>query len=120
MDTCKQLESESRGNERELLTYSHDDAANAYIWAKSFAYPRAFPKDARDTIRRLDVYPSSYPDGVIAVYPLPILVSVENAWREVVNICARADEEQDDEEEGLEVEERRLRGVLDVIRRRDA
>lgn len=39
---------------------------------------------------------------------LPILISVEDAGRKVVDVCARADEQQDDEEEGLEVEEGRL------------
>lgn len=40
---------------------------------------------------------------------VPILVSVENTGSEMVDICARADQKKDHEQEGLEVEERRLR-----------
>ncbi len=36
---------------------------------------------------------------------LPVLVPVHDAWEDVVGVCARADEQEDDEEEGLEVEE---------------
>ena len=38
----------------------------------------------------------------------PVLVPVHIAGHDVVNVCACADEEEDDEEEGLEVEERGL------------
>ena len=36
---------------------------------------------------------------------IPVLIPVHNARGEVVDVCARADEQQEDEEEGLEVEE---------------
>ena len=35
---------------------------------------------------------------------LPILIPVEDAWRKVVDVCACADEQEDNEEERLEVE----------------
>lgn len=40
---------------------------------------------------------------------LPILVPVHDAGGEVVDVCARAYQEEDDLEQGLEVEEGRLR-----------
>jgi len=40
---------------------------------------------------------------------LPILVPVHDARGEVVDVCARAYQEEDDLEQGLEVEEGRLR-----------
>lgn len=39
---------------------------------------------------------------------IPVLVPVHDAGRKVVDICACADQQQDDEQEGFEVEERRL------------
>ena len=39
---------------------------------------------------------------------IPILVPVHDARREVVNVCAGADEEEEHQEERLEVEECRL------------
>lgn len=62
---------------------SHADAAYAYIGAQPFADARGLPEDAQDTI----------------------LLPIEHAWEYVVHVGARADEEEDDEEEGLEVEE---------------
>lgn len=62
---------------------SHEDTAYTYIWAQSFSYPRAFPEDAHESV----------------------LVSIHDARCEVVNVCARAYKQQEDEEERLEVEE---------------
>jgi len=39
---------------------------------------------------------------------VPVLVAIHDAGEDVVRVGACADEEEDDEEEGLEVEERRL------------
>ena len=50
-------------------------------------------------------------------HAIPVLVPVHDAGREVVDICARADQQQDDEQEGLEVEERRLEQQQDVSNR---
>lgn len=36
---------------------------------------------------------------------IPVLIPVHDTRSEVVDVCARADEQQEDEEEGLEVEE---------------
>ena len=36
---------------------------------------------------------------------LPSLIPVEPCWKYAVQICARADEEQDDQEKGLEFED---------------
>jgi hypothetical protein len=40
---------------------------------------------------------------------LPLLVTVNEPWRNRADVCACADEQEDDEQEGLEVEQRRLR-----------
>lgn len=45
---------------------------------------------------------------------LPVLVPVHDAGRDGVDVGARADEEQDDGEEGLEVEEGGLRGWVEA------
>lgn len=37
-----------------------------------------------------------------------MLISVDESWRNGADICACADEEKDDEKEGLEVEKSRL------------
>ena len=29
--------------------YGHEDTAYTYVWAQSFAYPRAFPEDAHES-----------------------------------------------------------------------
>lgn len=42
---------------------------------------------------------------------VPVLVSVENTGCKVVYVCARADEKQQDQEQGLEVEQGRLWGL---------
>jgi hypothetical protein len=39
---------------------------------------------------------------------LPILVSVHDSGEELVDVCAGADEEEQDEQRGIEVEEGRL------------
>ena len=44
-------------------------------------------------------------------HSVPVLISVHDAWCKVVNVCARAYEQQEDKEEGLEVEE----GGLDSL-----
>lgn len=54
---------------------SHEDTAYTYIRTQSFAYPRAFPKDAHESV----------------------LISVHDAWCKVVNVCARAYEQQENE-----------------------
>lgn len=69
-----------------LSTYSHADAAYAYVRAQTLSDARGLPEDAQDTV--------------------PFLV--EHAGEDVVHVGARADQEEDDEEEGLEVEEGRL------------
>lgn len=66
-----------------LSTYSHADAAYTYVGAQALPYPGAFPEDAHGAV----------------------LFPVEDAGEHVVHIGARADQEEDDEEEGLEVEE---------------
>lgn len=66
-----------------LSTYSHADAAYTYVGAQALPYTGAFPEDAHG----------------------PVLFPVEDAGEHVVHVGARADQEEDDEEEGLEVEE---------------
>lgn len=43
--------------------------------------------------------------GGIGDARVPILVAVHDSGREVVDVCARANQEEEDEEEGSEVEE---------------
>lgn len=70
-----------------MLTYSHGDATYAHVGTQAFPYSRKLPKEA-------------HWDGV---FPL-----IEEGGHHVVHIGRCADEEEYDEEEGLEVEERRL------------
>lgn len=67
-------------------TYRHADAAYAYVGAQALPDAGALPKDAQDAF----------------------LLLVEHAGEYVVHVGAGADQEEDDEEEGLEVEEGRL------------
>lgn len=67
-------------------TYSHADAAYAYPRAQTLPYPCALPEDAQNAV----------------------LFPVEYTREQVVHVGTRADEEEDDEEERLEVEECRL------------
>lgn len=76
-----------------LLTHSHANAAYTYVGAQALPYPGAFPEDAHGAI----------------------LFPVEDAGEHVVHVGARADQEEDDEEEGLEVEEGGLRSGAVVI-----
>lgn len=76
-----------------LATYSHADAAYTYVGAQALPYPSAFPEDAHGAV----------------------LFPVEDAGEHVVHIGACADQEEDDEEEGLEVEEGGLYRVAGVI-----
>lgn len=66
-----------------LSTYSHADAAYTYVGAQALPYTGAFPEDAHGAV----------------------LFPVEDAGEHVVHVGACADQEEDDEEEGLEVEE---------------
>lgn len=43
---------------------------------------------------------------------IPILVPVHDSGREMVDVCARADQEQQHQKEGLKVEEGGLRAVV--------
>jgi len=61
----------------------HEDTAYAYVRAESFPYSRTLPEDAHDTV----------------------LVSVHDSRCEMMDVCARANQEQEDEEERSEVEE---------------
>lgn len=47
---------------------------------------------------------------------LPVLVSVHHGGYELVDVCACADEQEDDEEERLEVEEGGLEGLVSIRR----
>jgi hypothetical protein len=43
---------------------------------------------------------------------LPVLIPIHNAREDIVRVGARADQEEDDEEKGLEVEESGLRAQI--------
>lgn len=47
---------------------------------------------------------------------LPVLVSVHHGGYELVDVCACADEQEDDEEERLEIEEGGLAGLVSILR----
>lgn len=70
------------------FTYSHDNASNAHIWTQPLTHARSLPK------RR---------------HKIVVLVTVDDAREGVVRVRRCADGEEDYEEEGLEIEERRLR-----------
>lgn len=49
METCSLQLAKSNTAEKRIATYSHEDTAYTYIRTQSFAYPRAFPKDAHES-----------------------------------------------------------------------
>ena len=74
--------------EKRPSTYRHNYARQTHIRAQSLADSRSFPDRADEVV---------------------LLVAVDDAGEDVMRVCGRADGEEDDEEEGLEVEERCLR-----------
>ena len=42
---------------------------------------------------------------------LPVFISVHITWHDIVDVCACANQEEDNKEEGLEVEERGLANI---------
>lgn len=64
-------------------TYGHGHAAYADVGAKTLSDARKLPEEAHRH----------------RVFPL-----IEKGWHHIVHICACADEEEDHEQEGLEVE----------------
>lgn len=84
------LQSVARAAGNVEITHRHEHAAYADVGAQPLAYPRALPEDAHHAV----------------------LVAVHDAGEEVVHVGRRADQEEDDQEEGLEVEEGGLAGEL--------
>lgn len=62
---------------------SHEDTAYANVRTEPFSYSRAFPENAHDTV----------------------LIPIHDAGCEMVDVCARANEEEQNEEERSEIEE---------------
>lgn len=69
------------------MTYSHGHAAQAHVGTQAFPHASELPEEAHR----------------YRIFPL-----VEQRGHHVVHIGGRADQEEDDEEERLEVEERGL------------
>jgi hypothetical protein len=74
------------------ITYGHENTAYTYIWAQSFAYPRAFPEDAHES-STVSLVPRQRRQS----HFVPVLISIHDARCKVVNVCARAYEEEEDE-----------------------
>lgn len=88
-------------------TNRHEDAGHTDVWTQPFPYPCALPEDTHDSIRTVRCQSHCH----YAVQSVPILVSVHDSRRKVVDVGAGADEEEEHQEERLEVEERRLIAV---------
>ena len=72
---------------KKSTTYRHDNTSQTNVRAQPFTYSRSFPYGADEVV---------------------LLITIDDARKDVVCIRGGADCEQDDEEEGLEVEERCL------------
>ena len=74
-------------------TYSHDNTTHTYVRTQALTNPRSFPENPNhgsvtNVSQETQKTKENFSVGI------PILVSIHPSWKELVEICAGADEEE--------------------------
>jgi hypothetical protein len=90
-------------------THRHRNAAQAHVWAQSLADTRSSPECSKRSVRLVrSRLPLSFSPLLYLGHHVPILVSVEERREDSMQVCACANEEENDEKERLELEDAEL------------